>query len=121
MSPTCNRDLLHATAFVPGPLDGFIVNVEPTRIAGWVMDFDHPDIPVALDIWCQDRLVWLGSRKLGRVIAQDQADKGFGFEFVPEAPIPADLLDTIRVRRAVDGAELRRSTALSARVVLAQA
>jgi hypothetical protein len=42
-------------AEAPGPLEGRIQTVAPKLIAGWAVDLDHPDRPVELEVWVQDR------------------------------------------------------------------
>ncbi len=98
------------TQFAPGPLEGCILKIEPQLIAGWAVDLDHPETPVRLEIWIQDRLVWLGARQLATVVTGGCA--GQEFCYVPARPIAAEVLKTVRVRRATDGAELARETAL---------
>jgi len=105
-----------ATAMA-GPLEGCIGRVEPLCVAGWAVDLDHPELPVTLEIWVQDRLIWLGLRRIATVMTGGAA--GRGFICVPPRPIPADMLHTVRVRRASDGAELARGLALHRTMAMA--
>ncbi len=103
-------------AEAPGPLEGRIQTVAPKLIAGWAVDLDHPDRPVELEVWVQDRLVWLGNHKIATVLA-DGAQSGIERQFicVPVRPIPPHLLPTVRIIRASDAAVLERSTGLDSR------
>ncbi len=100
----------------PGRLDGRIQTVAPKLIAGWAVDLEHPDRPVALEVWVQDRLVWLGIHKIATVLA-DGAQTGIARQFicVPLRAIPPYLLPTVQVIRASDGTALERSTGLDSR------
>ncbi len=96
--------------YVLGPLEGCILRIEPRLISGWAVDLDNPEVPVTLEIWVQDRLVWLGNRQIATVVTRGCA--GQDFVCVLSRPIPADMLKTVRVRRAADGADLARAPAL---------
>jgi autotransporter-associated beta strand protein len=93
-----------------GDLRGFVDHVDAKRIKGWAQSADHPEAPVCLDIYAQDRLI-------GQVLAnryrEDLKRAGLGsgrhsFDFA----LPAGLelpRDAIEVRRSLDGAVLMRT------------
>jgi predicted ribosome-associated RNA-binding protein Tma20 len=93
---------------LPGALEGYIDLVDTWRIEGWALDQDHPELPVLLEIWVEDRL-------LGTVLACDhrgdllEAGKGNGncafFYHLPMRLPEGEL----RIVRAADGAALRVS------------
>jgi hypothetical protein len=96
----------------PGPLDGHLDRVaSPCRLEGWARDKTRPAEPVLLE-------AVLGDRVLGTVLAsrrrEDLARAGLGdVAFVFEAGLslsPQDM-DAIQLRRASDGAVLRRTAA----------
>jgi hypothetical protein len=93
---------------LPGALEGYIDFVDTWRIEGWALDQDHPELPVLLEIWVEDRL-------LGTVLACDhRADlldvgKNDGnCAFIHHLPtrLPEGEL---RIVRAADGAALQVS------------
>lgn len=93
-----------------GALLGFIDVIGPHTIAGWAQNLDHPEAPVCLDIH-------VGGRFSGRVLANryrgdlERAGLGSGrhaFEFSLPAGLD-DAPEAVEVRRALDGAALRRS------------
>ncbi|HTQ72012.1 MAG TPA: Hint domain-containing protein [Acidocella sp.] len=89
----------------PGPLRGCVDVADGRRIEGWAQDMDWPELPQALEVYA-------GNQKLGEALAchyrEDLARAGIGagraaFSFiVPQAFNPARL----RVRRAIDGAQI---------------
>jgi large repetitive protein len=93
---------------LPGALEGYIDFVDTWRIEGWALDQDHPELPVLLEIWVEDRL-------LGTVLACDHrgdlldAGKGNGncafFYHLPMRLPEGEL----RIVRAADGAALQVS------------
>jgi len=92
-----------------GPLRGYVDVVNARRIAGWAQNEDHPEAPVCLDIYADDRLV-------GQVLANsyraDLMEAGLGsgrhsFEF--KLPLGAVInCDSVKVRRSLDGTVLAR-------------
>jgi hypothetical protein len=105
LRPLVARAAAHAR---PGPLQGYIDRITDNRIPGWAFDAAHPDLPMLLD-------VFLGETHLGSVLACDyRADlqaAGFGrgrcsFLFTAPITLTPDILHTVSVRRAADGAEL---------------
>ncbi len=90
----------------PGPLRGCVDIADGRRIEGWAQDIDWPELPQALEFYA-------GHRKLGEALAchyrRDLAKAGIGagraaFSFTaPRGFNPASL----RVCRAIDGAEIR--------------
>jgi len=95
-----------------GELRGAIDVVDARRVAGWAQNADHPEAPVCLDILADGRL-------LGQVLAnnyrEDLEHAGIGsgchaFVFA----LPADIalaLDTVEVRRSLDGEPLQHALA----------
>jgi hypothetical protein len=105
-----------ATAnLAPGRLQGNIDALTPTRIAGWAMDFAHPDLPVRLDIL-------LGADIIGTVLACDPRDDlaaagmgngnhAFALEISP--PLTPAELTTLRIHRTADRTPLPIPRALT--------
>jgi probable HAF family extracellular repeat protein len=94
-----------------GELLGFVDRIDVAGIEGWAQNPDHPDVPVCLDIFADDRLI-------GQVLADryredlDQAGVSSGchaFAFTP--PHGMDVA-SIEVRRSLDGAPLETSRKL---------
>ena len=90
-----------------GALRGCIDLTSPDCIAGWAQNVDHPEAPVCLDVYIDDRLV-------GQVLANryrsDLQQAGFGsgchsFEFAPPQGFGISPL-SVQVRRSFDGAAL---------------
>jgi hypothetical protein len=92
-----------------GPLRGFIDRVDGLwKLDGWAQDSDHPQLPVLLEVLLADKVI-------GTVLAcdfrQDLFDV-FGHgnsSFVFESPVELrpELLHTLQVRRACDGAPVQ--------------
>jgi Hint domain len=106
LSPVVQRA---SAGIVDGALRGFIDRVDGEwRIDGWAQDADHPDLPVLLE-------VLVAGTVIGSVLAcdfrQDLFDV-FGHgnsSFVFESPVRLrpELLRTLEVRRARDGAAVQ--------------
>ena len=88
-----------------GTLRGSIDLTSPDCIAGWAQNVDHPEAPVCLDVYIDDRLV-------GQVLANryraDLQEAGFGsgchsFEFAPPPGLGSSP-HSVQVRRSFDGA-----------------
>jgi len=97
-----------AVGLVPGPLEAFIDSVSSSKIEGWAFDPDHSDLPLLLE-------VLVGTEVIGTILACDpredlrQAGKGTGrcaFCFIPPKPLPPPAWPSLRLRRAVNGAEI---------------
>jgi hypothetical protein len=101
--------IARATAnLAPGPLQGWIDTLTPTRIAGWAMDATHPDLPVLLEISVGDEII-------GTALACDPrpdltaAGKGNGnhaFALDISPALTPHELTTLRIHRADDAAPL---------------
>ncbi len=98
------------TSASAGELRGFIDRITPHVIEGWAQNVDHPEAPVCLDIYA-------GGRMIGQVLANRYcadlkcAVVGTGhhsFAFTPPHGL-AFALDTVEVRRSLDGAVLLAS------------
>jgi hypothetical protein len=88
------------------------------KIAGWTQDTAHPELPVLLEVWLEDRLI-------GTVLAcnfrVDLLAAGIGqgqaaFSFATPVKLRPEVLDTLRIRRAADGAELMMTGAFKAEI-----
>jgi hypothetical protein len=93
-----------------GGLRGFVDEVSPNRICGWAQNIDHPEAPVCLDVFANGRLI---GQTLANKYREDLELAGLGsgrhsFEFRPQSGLAIDL-DTVSVRRALDGAALELS------------
>ena len=93
-----------------GALRGFIDRVTPQVIEGWALNADYPEAPVCLDILVGDRLI---GQVLANLYREDLEHPGIGtgrhaFAFSPAQKINA-ALDTVEVRRSLDGALLSQS------------
>jgi len=90
-----------------GAVRGYVDTIGVGRIAGWAQNVDHPEAPVCLDIYVDGRLV---GRTLANRYRSDLEQAGFGsgchgFQFA--APLDLELtVDTLEVRRSLDGAAL---------------
>ncbi len=93
----------------PGPLQGYLEDCSPDRIAGWAQDSGGGPVRVA---------IMLGRIKLAELSADswraDLSEAAIGtghhaFEFRPNPPIARDLLDEVRVFRIADKAQLPRT------------
>ncbi|HWL58392.1 MAG TPA: Hint domain-containing protein [Paracoccus sp. (in: a-proteobacteria)] len=110
--PEDGQMLAPAACAKPGPMHGHVDLIEATgRIEGWARDKSNPGHPVLLE-------VVLGSEVLGTVLAclprPDLAKVEFGdaaFLFEAGRALSADEMSLIQLRRASDGAVLRRSLA----------
>jgi hypothetical protein len=92
---------------LPGALEGYIDFADTWRIGGWALDQDHPELPVLLEIWVEDRL-------LGTVLACDHrgdlldAGKSNGnCAFIYHLPMRLPEGE-LRIVRAADGTPLHR-------------
>jgi autotransporter-associated beta strand protein len=97
---------LAAAAAAPGALEGYLDVAEDFTVQGWARDVANPLLPVLLD-------VYLGEARLGTVLAREPrqdlelAGKGAcAFTFTAPRRLARDQQMLLRVRRAVDGAEL---------------
>ncbi len=103
------RPVVARVAVAPGALSGSVDRIDGAwRVQGWAHDAAHPDLPVLLE-------VELDGRVIGTVAAceprGDLAQAGFGrgrcaFTFTSPVRLRPELLASLRVRRAADGAEL---------------
>jgi hypothetical protein len=114
----------------PGPLQGWIDRIGGPwqmsgwgKIAGWAQDTAHPELPVLLELWLDDRVI-------GTVLAcnfrVDLLAAGIGqgqaaFNFAAPVKLRAEALETLRIRRAADGAELMMTSAFKAEIAQARA
>jgi hypothetical protein len=82
-----------------GEINGYIDIIAPNEICGWAIDHAHPDLPVLLEIWLDDRV-------LASVLACDYRDdlaaSGLGrgrcaFRFEPVDALLSDDLPRLRV------------------------
>ncbi len=98
-----------ARGLVPGRLRGCVDAVSGAwKIEGWAHDPDHPELPILLEISLGGRVI---GATLARAPRRDLAEAGIGrgkcaFFFTAPERLRPDLLDTLTVRRAADGAEL---------------
>lgn len=88
----------------PGRLEGYIDILSPQQISGWARDASHPLLPVQLEFS-------VGEMCLGTALACDPrgdlAAAGLGncaFAVTFSAPLEAEDMPRLRVRRAADGA-----------------
>jgi hypothetical protein len=97
----------------PGALRGWIDHANAGTLEGWAQDIDHPELPVPLEVVIEGRVA-------GTVLAcgyRDDLEKaGLGrgrcqFSFALPVKISRKIRRTIRVRRAIDGAEIHMSEA----------
>ena len=103
------RPVVARVAVAPGALSGSIDRIDGAwRVQGWAHDAAHPDLPVLLEVELDGRVV-------GTVAAceprGDLAQAGFGrgrcaFTFTSPVRLRPELLASLRVRRAADGAPL---------------
>jgi hypothetical protein len=109
-----------AAHLTPGPLQGSIDRVTADgAIDGWAHDVQHPEMPVLLEV-VLDGLVVATALACDYRDDLRKAGKGQGrcaFFLTIEAPLRADLLDSLRVRRAGDGAEIQMSLPCRAAVM----
>jgi hypothetical protein len=99
-----------------GRLEGVIDVMTASRLEGWAIDTEHPELPVLLDIVLDGAVI---ATALACDFRADllQARKGRGrcaFFVTLPAPLPAGRLHTLRIRRAADGVELAVSEGLRA-------
>jgi VCBS repeat-containing protein len=91
-----------------GALRGHIDRVRAGSIAGWAQNTDAPEAPVCLDILAEGKVI-------GRVLANGYRDDlkraglGSGHHAFAFVPPPGVALDSIEVRRSLDGASLGSS------------
>ena len=113
----------------PGPLRGWIDRITGPwqlsgwgKIAGWAQDTAHPELPVLLEVWLEEQLI-------GTVLAcnfrVDLLAAGVGqgqaaFSFATPVKLRPEALETLRIRRAADGAELTRTRGFQAEIAMAQ-
>lgn len=118
-----------AAGQAPGPLRGWIDRIIGPwqlsgwgKIAGWAHDTAHPDLPVLLEVWLEDQLI-------GTVLAcnfrVDLLAAGIGqgqaaFTYASPVKLRPETLDTLRIRRAADGAELPMTQACRANIAEAK-
>ena len=102
-----------------GALSGTIDLIPtPWKVEGWAHDAAHADLPVLLEVLLSDE-------PIGTVLACDyrsdleQAGIGRGrcaFAFSSPTRISPDAMHTLRVRRALDGVEIKMSDACHAQI-----
>jgi len=97
-----------------GALRGFVDFIGPHRIAGWAQDAVHPEAPVCLDVYADERLI---GQVLANQYRDDLANAGVGsgrhsFAFALPAGVIAS--QSLAVRRSLDGAVLRHSAQAAA-------
>jgi Ca2+-binding RTX toxin-like protein len=95
-----------------GPLQGYIDRIEaPWTIEGWAQDTDNPELPVVLEILLDEQMI-------GTTLAcdhrQDLQDAGIGqgrcaFFLTSPIRLRTEMLSKLRIRRAVDLAEIQMS------------
>jgi hypothetical protein len=105
-----------------GPLRGYVDLINPDCIEGWAQNADFPEAPVCLDIYAAGRLI---GQTLANCYREDleQAKLGSGrhsFVFTPMAE-RVFALDTVEVRRSLDGISLVRSAACEASILFSPA
>ena len=93
-----------------GALRGYIDRVRSGSIAGWAQNADAPEAPVCLDIFADGKFIGC---LLANIYRDDLQAAGLGsgrhgFEFIPPAGLEFTL-DTVEVRRSLDGAPIKRS------------
>jgi hypothetical protein len=95
-----------ATGVTPGPLEGYIDILTPTRIAGWARDAANPLLPVQLDIIA-------AGQRIGTLLAcdprDDLANLGKGntaFAVTLTTPLTRQEMQTLTIQRPTDGAPL---------------
>jgi hypothetical protein len=107
---------LAAQACPPGPLEGYVERAAAWKIEGWALNVDHPDLPVLLEVCLRNRVI-------GQVVARNhrpdlqEAGKGNGccaFSVALPERLRPEILPTLRIRRAADGAELGLSSEIQA-------
>jgi hypothetical protein len=102
-----------SAGLVPGHLHGSIDRVSGREIDGWAFDAAHPFMPVLVEVVLAGEVIHTA---LACDFRQDLRDAGFGlgrcafFVVLPHA-LPSELLHTLQVRRACDGAALPMSEA----------
>ncbi len=95
-----------------GALRGYIDRIRASLIAGWAQNSDAPEAPVCLDIFADGKFI---GRVLANTHREDLKAAGLGsgrhsFAFTPPAGLKF-ALDTVEVRRSLDGAPLEGSSA----------
>jgi autotransporter-associated beta strand protein len=105
-----------AESVTPGRLEGYVERASAWKVEGWALDADHPSLPVLLEIRIQNRVI---GTALARNHRADLAAAGKGagccaFTFSPPERLRPELLQTLRIRRAADGADLPLSSEILA-------
>ena len=104
----------------PGPLQGAIDMVAaPWTIEGWANDVDHPELPVLLEILMDDQVI---GTALACSYRRDLDKVGIGagrcaFFVTSPVRLRPDSLESLRIRRASDHAEIAMTTDCVARIV----
>lgn len=109
-----------ATGVERGEIGGYIDIIAPDEILGWAIDYAHPDLPVALEIRLDDRLL---AEVLACDYRGDLAEAGLGrgrcaFRFAFGEALSAEDLQRLRVA-VPGGTDLRRTGACHAAAVQA--
>ena len=102
-----------------GSLRGYVDRVSPGSIEGWVQNVAHPEAPVCVDIFANDRLI---GQALANRYRADLAQAGIGsgrhsFAFKPPAGL-AFTTDAVEVRRSLDGAVLESAQSITETLAL---
>jgi hypothetical protein len=91
-----------------GVLRGFVDEISAICITGWAQNAEAPEAPVCLDVHAGDRLI---GRVVANVYRKDLERAGLGsgrHSFTVTLPDDVDI-DTVSVRRSLDGAALSLS------------
>jgi hypothetical protein len=108
------RHLADRTGGAAGALRGSLDAVGPHEVAGWIADEDAPGRPVAIEVTVDGRVIppIMADRLRADLLQAGIGDgrRAFRHPFTP--PLSRASHHLIRVRRAVDGADLPGSPAL---------
>jgi hypothetical protein len=96
------------TNLVPGPLQGWIDTLTPTRIAGWAMDSAHPDLPVLLEISVAGEIIGtaLACDPRADLTATGKGNRNHAFALDIYPALTPPELATLRIHRPSDAAAL---------------
>ncbi len=101
----------------PGKLQGYIESVRGDwKIAGWVHDKSHPELPVLVEILLQGKVIGTAlACQFREDLLKGKVGTGrAGFVFTSTVKLEPALLATLEVRRAVDGAAVRVASSITA-------
>ncbi len=112
------RYLANRAGLTPGPLRGSLDVARHDRIGGWAADPASPDAPVVIEMLVDGVPAPPFSAAVFRadLKAAGVGDGNRGFRVVFAAPLDVARCHMLRVRRAVDGADLHGSPAVLDRV-----